>query len=80
MGLGQNPDVVEILQPRVRETQHDHRLKLLGNDRFRWIGPQARCRLIEQHRQLDFIQTWLCRVAMPMSMTTLTRAPSTVAV
>jgi hypothetical protein len=56
---GENPDVVIVLEPRVGAAEMHHRLKLLGDDRFRRISAQLRRRLIEQGHQFDLVETGL---------------------
>jgi hypothetical protein len=49
----QKPNIVEVVHAAVRTAEHDHRLKLFGNDGLAGISAQAGRRQVEQHRQFQ---------------------------
>src|SRR5262249_36254772 len=49
--LGQEPDVVEVLVPRVDGAERHHRLKLLGDDAFTRVRAEVGRREARKHRR-----------------------------
>ena len=59
----QLPHVVVVLNAAVGHVQDDHRMKLLGDHGLGRIRTQVRRRHVEQHRQIDVLDTRLDNIA-----------------
>jgi hypothetical protein len=63
MGLGQSPDVEEVLHSAIRDSENHHRMEFLRDHRFRRVRPEHWSSQSQQHRKSEIRGGWVDEIA-----------------